>query len=215
MCTSIILSPNHGEADGSMEEQPVSQYVDEESDFGVSMPPNARIGTLVFEPPQARMRVQLADGGDERLVAADDIRALYGARIRHVSVANVPTRATPGVGLTSTALRATGQMPKTMLDPSGRAGTDIISEELYYAIAMRFAKLPELWYLNASSFNFRKALGDAATYSTEINLREFVRRVSQFAPDAVRDGFFTAVLQGSPLPPPLDSLLEFFRLVAR
>ncbi len=198
-----------------MEEQPVSQYAEEESEFGVSMPPNARIGTLVFEMPQARMRVQLADGGDERLVAAEEIRALYGARIRHVSVSNVPPRATPGVALTPTALRATAQMPKAMLAPSSRAGTDLVNEELYYAIAIRFAKLPELWYLNASSFNFRKALGESATYSTEINLREFVRRVSQFAPDAVRDGFFTAVLQGSPLPPPLDSLLEFFRLVSR
>ncbi len=194
-----------------MDEQQLTQPGD---DFGVSMPPNARIGTLVFEAAARRMRVQLADGGEERLVADEDVRALYGARIRHVSVTRVPPKA-QGVALSPTALKATGRLPQSVLDPGRRGGTEIVSEELYYAIAMRIEKLPELWYLNASSFNFRKALADAATYSTELNLREFVRRLSQFAPDAVRDGFFTALLQGSPLPPPLDSLLEFFRLVAR
>ncbi|HEV2878696.1 MAG TPA: hypothetical protein VGW96_03855 [Candidatus Eremiobacteraceae bacterium] len=186
----------------------------EEEDFGVSMPPNARIGTLVFELPQHRVRIQLADGGDERLVVAEEIRSLYGARIRHVSVTRTPPKA-QGVALSSTALKATGRLPHATFDPGQRTGTEVVSEELYYAIALRIDKLPELWYLNASSFNFRKALEDTATYSTELNLKEFVRRLARFAPDAVRDGFFTAVLQGSPLPPPLESLLEFFRLVSR
>ncbi|MBV8597137.1 MAG: hypothetical protein JOZ50_12935 [Candidatus Eremiobacteraeota bacterium] len=185
-----------------------------EEEFGVAMPPNARIGTLVFESPERRLRVQLADGGNERLVPLEQLQALYGARIRHVSVRRVSPRS-QGAALSSTALQATGQLPRSALDPSQRGGTEVTSEELYYAIALRVDKLPELWYLNASSFNFRKALGDAATYSTELNLKEFVRRLAAFAPDAVRDGFFTAILQGSPLPPPLDSLLEFFRLVSR
>lgn len=199
-----------------MEEQniPVAPAPQEADEFGVSMPPNARIGNLVFEMPQHRLRVSLADGGDERIVGADELRALYGARIRHVSVTRVSPRA-QGVALSPTALNATGRLPHPMLDPSQRHGTELVNEELYYAIALRIDKLPELWYLNASSFNFRKALGDSATYSTELNLKEFVRRLARFAPDAVRDGFFTAVLQGSPLPPPLDSLLEFFRLVSR
>jgi hypothetical protein len=194
-----------------MDDQHLTQN---EDDFGVSMPPNARIGTLILEPSMRRMRVQLADGGEERLVSADDVRALYGARIRHVSVTRVPPKA-QGVALSPTALIATGRLPKATLDPGQRGGTEVVSEELYYAVAMRIEKLPELWYLNASSFNFRKALGDTATYSTELNLREFVRQLSHFAPEAVRDGFFTAVLQSSPLPPPVESLLEFFRLVAR
>ena len=50
----------------------------EPEEFGVAMPPNARIGTLVFDDPQRRLRVQLADGGDERFVAAEDVRALFG-----------------------------------------------------------------------------------------------------------------------------------------
>jgi hypothetical protein len=139
---------------------------------------------------------------------------LYGARIRHVSVTRVPPRS-QGAALSSTALMATGRLPRSMLDPGQRDGTEVTNEELYYAIAMRIDKLPELWYLNATSFNFRKVLGESATYSTELNLKEFVRRLAGFAPDAVRDGFFTAILQGSPLPPPLESLLEFFRLVSR
>jgi hypothetical protein len=197
-----------------MEEQNVPATPQEDDDFGVSMPPNARIGSLVFEIPDHRLRIQLADGGDERLVVAEELRALYGARIRHVSVTRVAPRA-QGVALSSTALNATGRLPHAALDPGQRHGTEITSEDLYYAIAFRIDKLPELWYLNASSFNFRKTLGDSATYSTELNLKEFVKRLARFAPDAVRDGFFTAVLQTSPLPPPLDSLLEFFRLVSR
>lgn len=185
-----------------------------EEEFGVTMPPNARIGTLVFEDAERRLRIQLADGGEERLVGVEDVRALYGARIRHVAVTRVSPRA-QGVALSSTALMATTRLPKSALDPTRRGETTIESEDLYYSLALRIERLPELWYLLANSFNFRKALADQATYSTEINLREFVRRLSKFAPDAVRDGFFTAVLQNSPLPPPVESLLEFFRLVSR
>jgi len=193
---------------------PDTAQASQPEEFGIAMPPNARIGTLLFEDSQHQLRVQLADGGDERLVPAETVRALYGARIRHVSVTRTPPKA-QGIALSSTALLATGRLPHATLDPSRRGDTTVHGEELYYALAMRLERLPELWYLNATSFNFRKALGNSATYSTELNLREFIRRLSKFAPDAVRDGFFTAVLQGSPLPPPVDSLLEFFRLVSR
>ncbi len=197
-----------------MDDQQTQNLSEETQDFGVAMPPNARIGTLVFEAPERRIRVQLADGGDERVVPTEALRAFYGARIRHVSVSRVAPRA-QGPAMSSTALQATGHLPRAALDPSRRGATEVTNEELYYAMALRIDKLPELWYLNASSFNFRKTLGPAATFSTDLNLREFVRRLARFAPDAVCDGFFTAVVQGSPLPPPLDSLLEFFRLVSR
>jgi hypothetical protein len=185
-----------------------------DEDFAVSMPPNARIGTLVFEVSDRTLHVALADGGEERIVNAQDLRSFFGARIRHVSVTRVPPKS-QGIALTETSLKASGGLPQSALNPNVRAGTEVVREDLNYAVAIRVEKLPELWYLNASSFNFRKALGENATYSTEINLRALVRRLSQFAPDAVRDGFFTAVLQNSPLPPPVESLLEFFRLVAR
>jgi hypothetical protein len=194
-----------------MTDEPL-ESVDE--DFAVTMPPNARIGTLVFQQSDRTIHIALADGGEERIVNAQDVRSFFGARIRHVSVTRVPPKA-QGPALTETSLRATGGLPTSALNPTQRGGTEVVREDLNYAVAIRVEKLPELWYLNASSFNFRKALGENATYSTEINLRALVRRLSQFAPDAVRDGFFTAVLQNSPLPPPLESLLEFFRLVAR
>ncbi|HXW50937.1 MAG TPA: hypothetical protein VEJ41_03010 [Candidatus Acidoferrales bacterium] len=186
----------------------------QDDDFGVSMPPNARIGQLFFDDKTRTLHVSLADGGEERIIDIADLRSFFGARIRHVSVTRVPPKS-QGVALSATALRATGGLPQSALNPTQRTGTEVVSEDLNYAVAMRVEKLPELWYLNANSFNFRKTLGDDATFSTEINLRSLIRRLSQFAPDAVRDGFFTAVLQGSPLPPPLDSLLEFFRIVAR
>ena len=197
-----------------MDDQQQPQEAQSAEEFGVSMPPNARIGTLVFDQAQRSIRVQLADGGDERVVEAGALRSLYGARIRHVSVTRVARRA-QGIAMSSTSLQATGRLPSATLNPSQRGPTEVTSEELYYAVALRIDKLPELWYLNASSFNFRKALGDAATFSTELNLKEFVRLLARFAPDAVRDGFFTSVLQNSPLPPPVDSLLEFFRIVSR
>lgn len=193
---------------------PASEAQTEDDDFGVTMPPNARIGTLAFEMKDRTVHVALTDGGEERIVNAHDLRSFFGARIRHVSVSRVSPKS-QGIALTETSLKATGGLPQSALNPSQRTGTEVVREDYNYAIAIRVEKLPELWYLNASSFNFRKALGENATYSTEINLRALVRRLSQFAPDAVRDGFFTAVLQSSPLPPPLESLLEFFRLVAR
>ncbi len=194
--------------------EPQSDQLAEETVFGVEMPANARIGTIVFEDDAKRLRVQLADGGEERIVRAEELRALYGARIRHISVTSTPRKA-QGVALSSAALMATTGLPRAVLNPSSRGDNEIQTEDLVFVIAMRIERLPELWYLVASSFNFRKALGDAATYSTELNLREFVRHLSKLAPDAVRDGFFTALLQGSPLPPPVDSMLEFFRIVAR
>jgi hypothetical protein len=195
-----------------MAEDPVASTPDEE--FGVSMPANARIGTILFEAHSDTMRVQLADGGEERAVRANDLRSLYGARIRSISVSRVPAKS-QGIALSPTVLKATTALPQTVFDAEHRSGTEVVREDLNYALAMRIEKLPELWYLNASSFNFRKALGGDATFSTELNLRALVRKLCAFAPDAVRDSFFTAVLQNLPLPPPMDSLLEFFRIVAR
>jgi hypothetical protein len=195
-----------------MPEEQAPPPVDQE--FGVNMPPNARIGTIVFEPQSKTMRVALADGGEERVVASADVRSLYGARIRSISVTRVAPKS-QGIALSPTVLKATTALPQTVFDPAHRTGTEVVREDLNYAIAMRIEKLPELWYLNASSFNFRKPLGNDATFSTELNLRALVRRLSDFAPDAVRDSCFTALGQNLPLPPPIDSLLEFFRIVAR
>ncbi len=183
-----------------------------DEEFGVLMPPNARIGTMTFDDTSRQLHVQLADGGDERIVPAYDVRALHGARIRHVSVTAMPPKAKAPLN-SAAVLVATG-LPLSVPSPR-RGDTSIQKEEAYYALALRLDRLPELWYLVATSFNFRKALGRHATYSTELNLREFVKRLSAFAPDAVRDGFFTATLAGSPLPPPVESLLEFFRIVSR
>jgi len=88
------------------------------------------------------------------------------------------------------------------------------SEELHVCLALRVAGVAELWYLLATSFNFRKALGPDATYSGEMNLKLFVKRLAGFAPRAPQDAFFSALASGASLPPPVDSLLEFFRTAA-
>ena len=80
---------------------------------------------------------------------------------------------------------------------------------------MRVDNVGELWYLLADSFNFRYTLGKDAAYVTEFNVRTLVKRLAAFAPHAVQDSFFAAILGGLPLPPPVESLVEFFRIVAR
>jgi hypothetical protein len=164
-------------------------------DFGVSFPPNARLAALEFEGRD--IRAHLDDGGSERIVPASRIAAIHGANIRREAQHPAPLE--------------TGSMVDKFLGKERVA----VQEELQCVIALRIESVGELWYLIADTFNFRKALGAEAGYLFESNLRLFLHRLTDLAPQAVQDGFVTATLAGLPLPPPLDSLMEFFRSVAR
>ena len=178
--------------------------------FGVSLPPNARLSGMQFDDAAGVLKVAFSDGG-ERAVKPDDVIALHGGRIRHEQVVSSPRKISGGqVFVAETVAGSTGHAVR-----SSTGELVATKEDLHFALALRVTGVGELWYLLADSFNFRKALGADAGYATEINLRALVRKLAAFSPRATQDGFFTAVLGGLPLPPPVGSLLEFFRTVGK
>jgi hypothetical protein len=167
----------------------------ETDDFHVSLPANARIASMEFGDNQ--IRVQLDDGGSERIVSPASIAAIHGAEIRSAGLHPAPL--------------ASPTMVEVMLGKEGVA----VTEARQYVIALRAAKLGEFWYLVADTFNFRKSLGADAGNVLEQNLRTLLTKLTTLAPQAVQDSFVTALLANLPLPPPLGSLMEFFKVVSR
>lgn len=179
-------------------------------EFGIALPPNARLALMQFDDAKRSLRVSFADGGSEATLNADDIVALHGARIRHETVK-----------VSSRKLSQRVQSPEaTSTGPSAAVSSltgEIVSTtaEMHFALALRATGVRQVWYLMADSFNFRKTLGPDATYSTEINMRALVRKLAGFAARATQDGFFTAVIGGVALPPSLNSLIEFLRIAGK
>jgi len=178
-------------------------------EFAVVLPPNARLAGLQLDDATKVLRVAFSDGGPERDVPAAQIIALHGARIRHEKLVRMPKKFGAPI--------VTEQLSTGARAAVSSATGDIVStgEDLYFALALRVADVGELWYLIADSFNFRNALGADAGYSTETNFRTLVRRLAAFAPHATQDGFFAAVLGRLPLPPPVGSIIEFFKTVSK
>jgi hypothetical protein len=174
----------------------------------VSLPANARIDAIAFDDATKTLTVRLRGDSADKPLPATSIAALFGARIRHESVKIEPTLA--GISLGKVAMTAATGIP-VGISKGGPKEKVSIAEELHYALAMRADGVDELWYLIAASFNFRKTLGPEATYSGEMNVRLFVKRLARFAPQAVQDGFFAAIEMGSPLPPPMEALRDFLR----
>lgn len=167
----------------------------ETGDFHISLPANARIASMEFGDNQ--IRVQLDDGGSERIVAPASIAAIHGAEIRSEGLHPAPL--------------ASPTMVDVMFGKEGVA----VTEARQYVIALRAAKVGELWYLVADTFNFRKSLGPQAGNVIEQKLKALLAKLTTLAPQAVQDSFVTALLANLPLPPPLGSLMEFFKVVAR
>lgn len=176
-------------------------------------PPNARIDLISFDDGSRTLSVSLRGGEGAREVDAASVSALFGGRIRHEQTTVIKDAArTIDIG-TLAATTALG-MPIVRQNP-GKDMT-IINEQVQHAIAMRIAGVPEVWYLLAQSFNFRKALGPDAGYSTELNLRAFIRRLAAFSPGAAKDAYFDVVIAGGKeLPQPLETLIDFLKTAAR
>ena len=170
----------------------MSQTSDE---FGIQLPANARIASMEFRDRD--LGVHLDDGGSERIVTASNITAIHGATILREGVHPAPSDS-PGI-----------------IERTLRPETVAVTEATQYVIAMRVMSVGELWYLVADTFNYRKTLGADAGYLLDQNLRTLLDKLTSFAPQAVQDGFVTALLADLPLPPPVGSLLEFFKVVAR
>jgi hypothetical protein len=171
-------------------------------DLSVVMPPHARLRAMEFLDG-GDLRVSFQDGGDQ-VVGADRIAGLYGAQVRSEMV---PHAADPSI--------AGGLYWKGFLGRSKPpAQTDAI-EGVSFVFALRVTGVGELWYALADSFNFRAALGSSAGYATEANLRGLMRRLSAIAPKATRDDFVMALIGNVALPPPVDSVFEFFKTAGK
>jgi len=177
----------------------------ESGELSVEMPPHARLASVELRPEARALCVWFSDGG-ELVVPAQQIVALCGASIRTEMISLDAERHSLG----SLIMGAT----TNPLGPGRRfrnPGPPLSSEGASLVFALRTAGPGELLYIMADSFNFRQSLGPDAGYSTEINLRELVRRIAALAPNANRDDFVTAVIGRVPLPEPLASLVGFFR----
>jgi hypothetical protein len=172
---------------------------DQRDEFSVFMPPNARLSAMEFNDAAGELGVSFADGG-ERTVHAVRIASLHGAQIRSELVP-------PADGA-----KIAGRMFRPYA-PALQANATI--EEFSYVFALRVTGIGELWYAFADSFNFRAALGPEAGYSTEGHLRALMQRILAIAPQATRDDFVMALIGSVALPPPVDSVFEFFKAAAK
>ena len=171
-----------------------------------ALPPNARIDALTFDG--ASVTVALRTEAAPRGVAAADVVGLFGARIRHETSTLVTSGG--GINFGKIAITAATGIPVGVTNERPKQ-TEVTGELLHHAFALRVRDVAEVWYLLASSFNFRKALAAEATYSTELNVRQFVKKLAAFASGAKQDAYVAAICAGSALPPPLDSLRDFLK----
>lgn len=179
-----------------MADETQAQHGDE---LSVVMPPNARLSAIEFHDAQREVRVSFADGGD-RTVPASQIAAIHGAQMRSELVPQA-LDANIARGFFRPFAPA-AQVSKTI-------------EAFSYVFALRVTGVGEVWYAFADSFNFRGALGPDAGYSTESHLRALMRRLSAIAPQATRDDFVLSLIGNVALPPPVDSVFEFFKTAAK
>ncbi|MFH1452997.1 MAG: hypothetical protein ABIH00_03325 [Armatimonadota bacterium] len=172
-----------------------------------SFPPHTRIITVCFMQDEKALSIELEDGSTHK-VPVDDILSIHGARIRRESL-HFTTEKKGGSALGSTALLAIGIPVNPLSKKTKEKATT--TEDLQYVLGMRVKNVKEFWYLMASSFNFRKALGADAAYSLNINVQAFIQKLIAFCPQASRDNFFQAAMEKAALPKPVESLLEFLR----
>jgi hypothetical protein len=172
------------------------------------MPAHARLATILLQPDPHALAVGFSDGG-ERIIDSTAIAALCGASIRTEMISlEAEHHTVHGLIIDST------MYPRGSMRTWRYTGPALSSEGATLVFGLRTLGPGELLYLVADSFNFRSTLGADAGYSTEMNLRELVRRIAALAPTAARDDFVKAIIGRVPLPPPLASLVEFFKVAA-
>lgn len=172
-----------------------------------SFPPHARLIAVEFLEDERSLQIELEDGIVEKVPAAD-VLSLHGARIRRESL-RFGVQKKGGSMAGKMALLAVG-VPVNPL-PGKAKDTTTKSEEMHYVLGLWAKEREELWFLMATSFNFRKALGADASYSLEMNVRAFIQKLGIFCPESIRDPFFEAAIAKTMLPQPVGSLMEFFR----
>jgi hypothetical protein len=162
------------------------------TDITLNLPPHARIVRMDFDTGPGKCRISLDDRFDQ-VVTGDEVRSIHGARIPHESY-----------GLVLQRRNAVSVVVH-----------DDIHRSMFFALAIRVRASAAIWFLIADSFNFRAALGPESANVTEKNLGLLVKRLTAFAPHAGKDAFIRAFDRSlPPLPPPVESLMEFLWIVA-
>ena len=166
------------------------------------LPPHARILDLHFDDAcrQLSATVEGTEGRHVLVIDADRITALYGARVAEPPLTSEVSD--------EYSLLTASTWPRS-LRPHTRIPT-AKETPVHLVLGMRISGVEELLFLVADSFNYRSALGPDAGYVTEDNLKNLLRRLAAFAPNASQHAFCRALLASRPLPPAVGSLVEFF-----
>lgn len=171
-------------------------------DLSVVMPPHGRLSSVQFLET-GELRVSFADGGDQ-IIGADKVSGLYGAQVRSELVPQASDPSLAG-GLFWQGFARRSVPPKSSDSIEGAS----------FVFALRVKDVGELWYALADSFNFRAALGPDTGYATEANLRLLMQRLIGIAPKASRDDFVMSLVGNVALPPPIESVFEFFKTAGK
>lgn len=157
-------------------------------DFKDTFRPHARITGLRLDEGQLVISL---DEAPEITVPFEQVRALHGARIRHDSYSVT--------------------VPGAMQPEESGALNLVHREHDPVVLALRADGVKEIWYLQSEAFNYRKALGKDAGFTTRENLDKLVHVLAEKLAGATKDAFFQAWLAKAPLPPPEVSLFDFFK----
>ena len=178
-----------------------------DSDFTSTFPPNARIVSLRFEP--GVLLVDLEDQEEIR-VPVEQVTGLFGAGLLRESTRLVTERKFVDEERHG---RVLGMRVEYTTQVRKQVTETVVSKEVQPVLAVRVSGVLETWYLNSTSFNFRKALGPDMSYAVGMNLKTLIRRLAEHCPGAFQDDYIQASLNHEKPPAPLDGLLTFLNLI--
>ncbi|HXW50742.1 MAG TPA: hypothetical protein VEJ41_02025, partial [Candidatus Acidoferrales bacterium] len=167
------------------------------------MPPHARITAIQFRGES--LQITISGHPVDAFARPESVRAVLGCTL--ADEITLPDTVPLGIQLLNAAT-----WPRRLRPHNIATAPDQI-EDLSFVLAIDVRDSDELWYLMTESFDFRKSLGAEAAHTKEPNVRTLLERLTRFAPGATRDAFVDALIERSALPPPLESLNEFFRYV--
>jgi len=178
-----------------------------DSDFSSTFPPNARIVSLRFEP--GVLLVDLEDREAIR-VPVEQVTGLFGAGLLRESTRLVTERKFVDQQRHG---RVLGMRVEYTTQVRKQVTETVVNKEVQPVLALRISGVLETWYLNSTSFNFRKALGPDMSYALGMNLKTLIRRLAEHCPDAVQDDYIQASLTLERPPAPLDGLMTFLNRI--
>jgi len=187
---------------GVEEDSPLS-----DSEFTSTFPPNARVVSLRFEP--GILLVELEDQEEVR-VPCEQVTGLFGAGLSRESTRLVTERKFVDEERYGRLLGRSGMYTTRVRK---QVTETVVNKEVQPVLALRVSGVLETWYLNSTSFNFRKALGPDMSYAVGMNLKTLIRRLAEHCPGAFQDDYIQASLNLEKPPAPLDGLMTFLNRI--